>query len=384
MGFVIFATSLWLVVHIYLAWSLIRAAGWTGRKRLAVWAGAILAALGTMIPFAVMEDSGAAWSDGIQLAGFLNMGLVSVAWFFMMFKDLAWLAARGVSKLVNGPLEDPERRQLFGRALTGGVFASAAGIVGLGFAQTKARAGIERTDVPVVGLDPALDGFTIAQISDIHVGATVQKDLVGQIVEAVNELSPDLIAVTGDLVDGSVPGLTPHVAPLGELTARHGVFFVTGNHEYYSGVHPWLDKCRELGMDVLLDEHRVVDHDGGTVIVAGVADYSAGRMEPDHISDPHAAFEGAPDGFRLLLAHQPRSYVEALAAGTQLQLSGHTHAGQYAPFTALIHLAQPFVEGLNAVSDTMWIYINRGTTWWGPPVRLGAPQEISLLTLRSV
>ena len=382
MGFVIFATTLWLVVHIYLAWSVVKATGWTGRARLVVFGLAVLAGVSTWVPFAVMERSGEGWSDTLQLLGFLNMGFVSVAWFFMMFKDIGWLAARVVSAITGGPLQDPTRRALFGRVLTGGVFASAAGVVGLGFARTRSLAEIERTEVPVAGLDPRLDGFTIAQISDIHVGATVQKDLVAAIVSAVNDLDPDLIAVTGDLVDGSVDGLTPHVEPLRQLAARHGTFFVTGNHEYYSGIDPWVAKCKELGMDVLIDEHRVIEHEGAPMVVAGVADYSAARMKPEHISDPVAAFEGAPEGFRLLLAHQPRSYTEAEKAGAQLQLSGHTHAGQYAPFTALIHLAQPFVDGLNAVSDTMWIYINRGTTWWGPPVRLGAPQEISLLTLR--
>jgi predicted MPP superfamily phosphohydrolase len=257
------------------------------------------------------------------------------------------------------------------------VFATA-----VGFAAARRRARIVNVDVPIKDLPRALHGFSIAQISDVHVGATIRKEYVEAIVEAVNGLHPDLIAVTGDIVDGPVLELAPHTAPLARLSARHGAFLVTGNHEYYSGETAWTAEFRRLGLKVLLNEHAVVTHDGAPLVVAGVTDYSAHHFNPAQRSNPAAALAGAPcdAGARILLAHQPRSATAAATAGYDLQLSGHTHGGQFWPWNLFVRFQQPFTAGLHRL-NRLWVYVSRGTGYWGPPNRFGAPSEITRLRL---
>ena len=190
-----------------------------------------------------------------------------------------------------------------------------------------------------------------------------------------------MVAITGDVVDGSVRDLAHHTEPLARLESRHGTYVVTGNHEYYSGAHEWIRELRRLGTRVLLNEHVVLDHDGAKLAVAGVTDYSAHHFDPSHKSDPHAAVAGAPsDALKVLLAHQPRSASVAAEAGYHLQLSGHTHGGQFWPWNFFVRLQQPFTAGLNRLGR-MWVYINRGAGYWGPPMRFGVPSEITLLRL---
>jgi hypothetical protein len=227
-----------------------------------------------------------------------------------------------------------------------------------------------------------LHGFTIVQISDIHIGSTIKREYLAAIVDAVNDLEPDLIAVTGDLVDGSVGQLARHTAPMAGLAARHGAYFVTGNHEYYSGAGAWVAELRRLGLSVLLNEHVVLRHAGAAVVVAGVTDYGAHHFDAAHRSDPAAALAGAPTdaAVKVLLAHQPRSAFAAAPAGYHLQLSGHTHGGQFLPWNFFVRLQQPFTAGLHRL-DALWVYVSRGTGYWGPPKRLGAPSEITRLRL---
>ena len=250
-----------------------------------------------------------------------------------------------------------------------------------GYFNARRRASVVVVDIPIADLPDALHGFRIAQISDIHVGPTIRGPYLQAIVSAVNALQVDMVAVTGDLVDGSVQELARHVEPLGTLSSRHGTFFVTGNHEYYSGAHAWIDELRRLGVCVLMNEHVVLEHDEASLVVAGVADYSAHHFDPSHRSDPQAALLGAPPSLiRVLLAHQPRSAHAAEQAGFHLQLSGHTHGGQFLPWNFLVRLQQPFTAGLNRLHK-LWVYTSRGTGYWGPPKRLGAPSEITHLRM---
>ncbi len=381
-GFFLTVTTFWLFTHIYVGWRLVKPSGLAGWRRLAVWGPLALSFGLTPATFFAMSHSGQAFADALQWLGFLSMGLFSLVLVGMWLRDLAWLALLLVDRVVATPLRDPARRGFLANALNLGVLAVSGAMAGLGYSQAVQDPDLEEHEVPVEGLDPALDGFTIVQISDVHVGPTVRGPVLERVVAAINALEPDLVAVTGDLVDGQVSGIGPHIRALADLRATHGAFFVTGNHEYYSGWEPWAKLVQSLGVEVLLDEHRVLDHAGAALIVGGVTDHSAARTQPDHLGDAVLAFDGAPAGFRLLLAHQPRSYELALEAAVDLQISGHTHGGQYFPFTALIHLAQPFSQGLHRVADRMWLYVNRGTTYWGPPIRLGAPQEITKLVLR--
>jgi predicted MPP superfamily phosphohydrolase len=252
----------------------------------------------------------------------------------------------------------------------------------IGLVNARRRARVVTIEVPIDDLPDALDGFTIVQISDIHVGPTIKRRYVDAIVDAVNRLKPDLIAVTGDVVDGSVPQLSAHTQPLARLSARHGAYLVTGNHEYYAGADAWIDEFRRLGLHVLLNEHVVVEHDGARAVIAGVTDYSGGHFDPAHRSDPVAALHGAPGDvlIKVLLAHQPRSAEAAAEAGFTLQLSGHTHGGQFFPWNFFVRLQQPFTAGLARLNG-LWVYTSRGTGYWGPPKRLGAPSEITRLRL---
>jgi predicted MPP superfamily phosphohydrolase len=252
----------------------------------------------------------------------------------------------------------------------------------VGLFNARRRARVVTIEVPIDDLPPALDGFTIVQISDIHVGPTIKRRYVDAIVDAVNRLKPDLIAVTGDVVDGSVPQLRDHTRPLSRLSARHGAFLVTGNHEYYAGADAWIEEFRRLGLHVLLNEHVVVEHEGARAVIAGVTDYSAAHFDPAHRSDPAAALAGAPGDvlIKVLLAHQPRSAEAAAEAGFTLQLSGHTHGGQFFPWNFFVRLQQPFTAGLARLNG-LWVYTSRGTGYWGPPKRLGAPSEITRLRL---
>jgi predicted MPP superfamily phosphohydrolase len=252
-------------------------------------------------------------------------------------------------------------------------------LVGLVAARRTPR--VREVEVPIDGLPAALHGFTIAQISDLHVGPTVKGAYVRAVVERVNGLDADAVAVTGDLVDGRVRDLAPEVASLADLRSRHGTYFVTGNHEYYSGAAEWIAQLRGLGLTVLIDQHVVLEHGGARVVMAGVADPSGPHFDARHRSDPRAAIAGAPRdaGLRVLLAHQPRSAPAAADAGFDIQLSGHTHGGQFWPWNLLVKLQQPFVAGLHRLRS-LWVYTSRGTGYWGPPLRLGAPSEITRLT----
>jgi predicted MPP superfamily phosphohydrolase len=237
---------------------------------------------------------------------------------------------------------------------------------------------VRRVRVPLGKLAPEHSGYSIVQLTDVHIGPTLGRDFLESVVRTANDLAPDMVVITGDLVDGSVEELGHLVAPLADLRAKDGVFFVTGNHEYYSGANEWIAHLRTLGIRVLRNERVPVR---GAFELAGVDDASASRMLPGHGEDVTKAVDGRDATLPLvLLAHQPKTLHAARAAGVDLQISGHVHGGQMVPFNWLARLDQPVVSGLHLV-ETTWIYVSMGTGYWGPPMRVGSGAEVTRIEL---
>jgi len=384
-------SALTALLHVYIALRLLPAlAVLTPAWPLALLA-LVVSAVTIPLPFLSRRiERNASMGEAIKWIGLISMGWFSSMFVLTLARDagllLTWLA---------GALGGVQVQWNTLRPWTAlAVLAVATATSAIGFLNARRTASVKRVDVPIRGLPQALEGFTIAQLSDIHVGPTIRSGYIQRIVEAVNRLGADTIAITGDLVDGSVPELREHIAPLAGLRARHGTFVVTGNHEYYAGAHAWIDELRRLGLKVLLNEHVVLQTRNvrgaqtdeelfeSALVLAGVTDFTAGHFDAAHASDPHLALHDAPPlvHTRVLLAHQPRSAPLAAAAGYQLQLSGHTHGGQFFPWNLFVPMQQPFTAGLHRLHD-MWVYVSRGTGYWGPPKRFGAPSEITLLTL---
>ena len=314
-------------------------------------------------------------SDLLGWLGLVPMGLFSSLFVLTVLRDTVLIIAMALSALgVTGVRALALEPGTASAVVVISVFATL-----IGFVNARRTARVVQVRVPMDDLPEALRGFRIVQISDIHVGPTIKRDYLAAIVTRVNELKPDVIAVTGDLVDGSVANLSEHTAPLSLLSARYGSYFVTGNHEYYSGAAAWIAEVTRLGLRVLQNEHVVLSHNGAALILAGVNDFSAPKLS-SNANPAMLALEGAPSGPRVLLAHQPRSAAQASEAGFDLQLSGHTHGGQFLPWNLLVPLQQPFVSGLHRLGR-LWVYVSRGTGYWGPPNRFGAPSEITLVTL---
>ncbi|MDN4040023.1 metallophosphoesterase [Massilia sp. YIM B02443] len=330
--------------------------------------------LGVLVPVGLMSASlrRRRWSHLVAWLGLLSMGFFSSLLVTTLVRDMVLLVLLAVGALTPAISH--------GSAVAAPLVA--LGVTVVGFVNARRLARVVKVNVPIRDLPPELHGYAIAQISDIHVGPTIKRPFLDAVVNKVNKLGADAIAITGDLVDGSVQRLSTHTEPLARLRASDGVFFVTGNHEYYSGAEEWIAEVRRLGVTVLLNQHVLRRRGAASLMIAGVADYSAHQFNPTHKSDPRRAAAGAPRDVdvRVLLAHQPRSALDAAAAGFDLQLSGHTHGGQFFPWNLFVPLQQPFVAGLNRVRD-MWVYTSRGTGYWGPPKRFGAPSEITLVRL---
>ena len=383
------------LLHAFVGWRLVPelAAPWGWVLGVGLALSAVLMPLGLLGSRVLRQP----WADRLSWVGLLLMGLFSSLFVLTALRDVLLLAAWAVDGLgLVLPLST--LRTLSGQATP--LLALAVSV--LGFLNARRTPAVVRVNVPIAGLPAALHGFTLAQISDVHVGPTIKHAFLQRIVATVNTLGADVVAITGDLVDGKVSELAAHVAPLAGLQSRHGTFFVTGNHEYYSGAHAWIAELRRLGLTVLMNEHVVLYHssngkgmgagwdvdaqeDSQTVaplVLAGVADYSAHHFDPTHRSDPAVALRGAPAHalVRVLLAHQPRSAAAAAQAGFDLQLSGHTHGGQFWPWNLFVPMQQPFTAGLNRLQK-LWVYTSRGTGYWGPPKRFGAPSEITVLRL---
>ena len=312
-------------------------------------------------------------SVNVQWVGFIWMGAFGFILSATAFSDLLlWGASYAVTRT-------PQWNNVQALAVLG---LTVPALV-FGFTVARGKPKIVRISVPVKGLGKGLDGFRIVQLTDIHIGETLGRQFLEGVVAQVNALQPDLVAITGDAIDGSVKALRDEVAPFSKLEGRHGVFYVTGNHEYYHGGSSWEAEAARLGLIVLHNQHRVVEQGGAKLVVAGVTDLEGARFSEHHRPDADAAFANAPEGApRVLLAHQPRFARHVAKHGVALQLSGHTHGGQMFPFMFFVRLQQPVIAGFKLLWGVP-VYTSRGTGYWGPPFRLGPSSEITEITLRS-
>ena len=312
------------------------------------------------------------WGVALSWIGLLALGLFSSLLVLALLRAVL-LPALGLLGL---PLRD------WSGATAWGVVVLSLLATAIGFVVARMSPAVVQIDIPVDDLPEGLHGFRIVQITDIHVGTTIRRGYLQRIVDKVNALQADLVAITGDVVDGDVLTLRAHVAPLQQLQAREGVALVLGNHELYSGAPAWVQEFRRLGLRVLLNEHFVVHRANATLAVAGVTDHSTGRFFAEMACDPHAAIrgEGETSDVRLLLAHQPVTAAAGADACYHLALHGHTHGGQWWPWNYFVRMQQPVTRGLHRFGR-MWSYTSVGTGYWGPPKR-HFRSEITLLTLR--
>lgn len=331
----------------------------------------------------------------ISWAAYGSFGFLTMLLSFLLLRDLGLMFSDGLAALsgkwrvwIFEEAASEERKQFLLHAGNMALLALTGSLTVYGLFRAR-HVGVKRVKIAIPDLPEELRGFRIVQITDVHIGPTIRGDFARTITKEVNDLSADLVAVTGDMVDGSVEALQEHTAPFAGLRGRYGVYFVTGNHEYYSGANAWIREFERLGFQVLLNEHCILRHKDQEVMIAGVTDFRADEFHLSHTSSAARAmtqnkYPGHPARgqpcVKILLAHQPRSIHEAARAGFDVQLSGHTHGGQYFPGPFLVKLQQPYVRGLHKHQNT-WIYVSRGTGYWGPPIRVGAPPEITLIEL---
>ncbi|HEY4180491.1 MAG TPA: metallophosphoesterase [Kofleriaceae bacterium] len=375
--------SIFALVIFYLRQRLIVNTGLAGKARIAAYA--FFALLVAPLIIVNLMKLGAPPTLGGVLAWptYIGQALLMLMFAALLVSDvvrlIVWLARRATKQ---APM-DLSRRQALAR-ITGGVVTTAV-VAHVGYGVTRALGDADIVDVPITlaKLPKGLDGFTIVQVTDVHVGGTIGKEFIDELAARTMATKPDLIALTGDFIDGQVEDLSPHMEAFKTLAAPHGVYFTTGNHEYYSGVDPWLTWWRSIGVRVLRNERVSIEKNGGAFDLAGVDDHSADKY-PGHGMDLAKALDGRDASRALvLMAHQPRQVHAAARYGVDLQISGHTHGGQVWPWHYIVALQQGgLVAGRYQIGDTQ-LYVSRGAGYWGPPVRVGAPPEITRYILRS-
>ncbi len=369
--FVIVMVGLVFCLHYYLGLRLIRGLPdpWASVAWVALWAAFASIPLGFILGRTLPRKI----AVNVQWLGFIWMGAFGVLLAATAFSDVVlWGAAHASSGT-----------QSWSHFQAFVVLALTVPALIYGFTVARGKPKVVRITVPVKGLGKGLDGFRIVQITDIHIGETLGRDFAELVVAEVNKLKPDMVAITGDAIDGSVKALRTEVEPFSKLAGKHGNFYVTGNHEYYHGGSSWEAEAARLGLTVLHNEHRVLEQDGAKLVVAGVTDLEGGRFSEHHRPNADAAFAQAPSGVpRVLLAHQPRFAKQVTHHHVALQLSGHTHGGQIFPFMFFVRLQQPVIAGFKLLWGVP-VYTSRGTGYWGPPFRIGPSSEITEITLRA-
>lgn len=363
--------AVWLALFAYAGRPLVTAARAGGIAPVIAWGAILILSLLPVLPVLTRRGNALRRRSAMHWIGYATLGVFATLLVLVFIGDLVRLVSILASMATSLPL-------LSGRAISFAILGTAGALSAVGLLQARCPR-VRRVAVAIDDLPEELEGYRIVQWSDVHIGPTIQRRFVAHLVERTNALDADAIAITGDLVDSHVDEARDAVEPLCDLRARDGVFYVTGNHEYYWRAGEWVKELQRLGLTFLKNEHRVISRGGARLVMAGVTD-PVGR--DTHKQDPDRALAGAPRGaVKVLLSHRPQTAKAADRLGVDLQLSGHTHGGQFFPFNLIIRWFQPFVAGLHRVGRT-WLYVSRGTGYWGPPSRLGVHGEITVVELR--
>ena len=389
--FIVVLSAVLALMNVYVWKRLVKDTTRPGRTRLFLSAVLIGLALLLVVALVVPRFTAVSKSGWYAWPGYLWFGVLAYLFLTLLVLEPVRLVLRGWVKRqpTEPPAEDAppdphalNRRMFIARASAAAAGAASVGLVGYGAATALGPPDLLQVPVRLRRLDPAFRGFRIAVVSDIHLGPLAGRSHTERIVEIINAAKPDLVAIVGDLVDGTVEELGPAAAPFQDLAAPEGTFFVTGNHEYFvEDTAAWLNELERLGVQSLRNENTVIRRGGAAFDLVGVNDLAG--EERDDPPDFDRALAGIDDSRpTILLAHQPVMVSEAAARGVDLQLSGHTHGGQMWPFHYVVEMVQPSLAGLSTVDDTQ-LYVTRGAGFWGPPVRIGAPPDITVLTLES-
>lgn len=314
---------------------------------------------------------------------YLWLGIMMLLFFSFLFTDFIKTLFYLYSKFSNASEEmiNPERRKFISRFIASSVSVIVFAATGAGIKKYYETVVVKKIKMFITGLPETFQGFKIVQISDLHIGQMMTGLMLEEIVDKVNSLEPDLVAITGDLVDGSTNKLLNELVSLKKLKAKKGIYFVTGNHEYYSGVEEWIPEIENMGIKVLNNESIKIKKNYDFLYLSGVTDHEAKNFSKEYAADFKKTFSGLhKDKKKILLAHQPVAAKEASEYEADLVLSGHTHGGQIWPFGYLVYLQQPYLKGLYQYKNTK-LYVNQGTGCWGPPMRLGSFNEITEITL---
>ncbi len=318
------------------------------------------------------------YSDYFTWISYLSLGIFSILFFIFIAIDIITILTKIAPIKQNF---NPQRKVFLGLSVKtilagfGGIFSIYGIINGLRIPEIITK------KISFKKLPSALKNFKIAHITDLHVGSQIKAEMVQSVVDKINSINPDIVVFTGDAADGSVENYGREMEPLRNIKSKYGNYFVTGNHEYYSDLKGWLDKLSEVGFQILINQSQLLEVGNSSLLVTGIPDRTAKYYVKSHKTDIKKALKGYEDSdFKLLLAHQPKDIEHAIKFGYELQLSGHTHGGQYIPFNFFVSLAHPFLKGLHEKDGTQ-IYINQGTGFWGPSIRIGTVPEITEIIL---
>lgn len=388
--FIVVLTAILALIHLYLWKRLVKDTTTRGRTRW-VLSGVLLALfvllLGALLlprMLGVTESRWVAWPGYVwfALAGYLLLFLLILEPVRLVLRRWAKRTPEPAAASVERTGPGIDRRVFVARSAAAIAGVASVGLVGFGSARALGPPDVLDVPVRLPKLDPGLNGFRIAMISDLHLGPLLGRSHTERIVRMINDTEPDLVAIVGDLIDGEVHELADAAEPLRDLRSVHGTFFATGNHEYYvNDTDAWIEELDRLGVQTLRNAHTVIRRGSAAFTLAGVTDI-AGEMHSDPPDFDRALAGADPSRPTVLLAHQPDLITEAAEHGVDLQLSGHTHGGQVWPFHFAVRAVQPTLAGLSTVGDTQ-LYVSRGAGFWGPPARIGAPPDISVLSLRA-